>query len=103
MRAARGPWAGPGGSGGSFGVGGVERELAALLDQSPRPVMNRLGRVEPDPGMTVLIVVVCEEAAKEDTGVVDTREVPGERGTILERLEGRLDVRIVIRYVGSGQ
>ena len=57
---------------GSFGVGGVERELATLLDQSPRPVVDRLGRIESDPGMTVVIVVVCEEAAQEDTGVVES-------------------------------
>ena len=71
------------------GVGGVEGLGPAGPDLGGGAVVHGGGRVQPDPGMTVVMVVVLEERFAEDAGVFDRAEPVGERRAVLERLECR--------------
>jgi hypothetical protein len=56
--------------------------------------------VEPERRMVVLMVVVVEELFAEDANVLDAVELVGERGAVLQRLELRLRVGIVVALTG---
>lgn len=49
--------------------------------------------------MTVLGVVVVEELATEGSGVLDATEALGKLRAVLQRLELRFGVRIVVGHV----
>src|SRR5437879_167455 len=55
------------------------------------------GRVVADPGMAVRLVVPAEEAAAEGAGVLDRADPGREVRAVLERLELRLGVGVVVR------
>jgi hypothetical protein len=52
-----------------------------------------------DAAVTVLVVVPAEKALAMRAGVLDRVEALGELGSILQRLELRLRVRIVVRDI----
>jgi hypothetical protein len=58
--------------------------------------------VQGDPGMAVLSVVVGEEKAAEIAGLAEAAEFSGECRAILERLELRFRVGVVVGYVRTG-
>jgi hypothetical protein len=58
--------------------------------------------VQSEPAVVVLVAVVVEELLAERAGCLDVVEVVGEGGAVLERLERRLRVRVVVRYVRPG-
>ena len=64
--------------------------------------MDRGWRVEPDPGMAVLVVVVGEEQVAECACVVQGGEGAGEDGAVLEGLECRLGEWVVVGDVRPG-
>ena len=55
-----------------------------------------------DPGMPVLVVVIGEEHAAECAGVLQRPERAGERRAVLQGLELRLAVRVVIADLRPG-
>jgi hypothetical protein len=57
--------------------------------------------VQADAGVAVDVVVVIEERGAERAGVVDRAEPAGERRAVLEGLEVRLAVGVVVADVGS--
>ena len=65
-------------------------------------VVHRRWGVHRDPGMPVLIIVVPEEVAAEYVDVFDGPEFAGERRAVLEGLEVRLRIRVIIGYVRAG-
>ena len=83
-------------------VGGVEGGGAAGFDGDPGSVVHRCWGVHRDPGMPVLIIVVPEEVAAEYVDVFDGPEFAGERRAVLEGLEVRLRIRVIIGYVRAG-
>src|SRR5450756_492367 len=83
-------------------VGGVEGDGTAGFDGGPGSVVRRCGGVHCDPGMPVLVIVVPEEVTAEYVDVFDGTEFSGECGTVLEGLEVRLRVRVVVGYVRAG-
>jgi hypothetical protein len=58
------------------GVGGVQHGLALVLDRRRGADMHRIGNVQPDPGMPVLMVVIGAERA----GVLQRPERAGNAG-----------------------
>ena len=64
--------------------------------------MDRGWRVEPDPGMAVLVVVVGEEQVAECACVVQGGEGAREDGAVLEGLECRLGEWVVVGDVRPG-
>jgi len=50
----------------------------------------------------VLVVVVIEETSAESPGVIDAPEALGERWAVLEGLELRLAVGVVVAHVRAG-
>ena len=59
---------------GPGGEGGVKDFLAAPADFPPGPVVDGLRGVQPDSGMTVLVVLVFEEKLAERAGLAGRRE-----------------------------
>ena len=80
-------------------IGGEQGLLPGLNQLLGQPVVNDSRRHQADPRMTVLGVVVVEEAAAEASGVLDGAETIGELRAVLHRLELRLGVRIVVGHV----
>jgi hypothetical protein len=62
--------------------------------------MDGGGSVETECGVVVLVAVVREELLAERAGVLDAVEVVGEGGAVLERLELRLRVGVVVALTG---
>ena len=58
--------------------------------------------MQADPGVPVLVVVVGEEDAAELAGFTEGGEAAGERRAVLEGLEVRFGVRVVVRDVRPG-
>ena len=88
---------------GPGGVGGGEHILP-LPDHLGRPAEVDLpGREQADPAMPVPGVVPREELAAEVLRLLDVAEAAGEAGVVLDRLELRLRVRVVVRDPGPAQ
>ena len=68
-------------------VGSVEDPLAFLPDDLCQTEMDVGRRMEADPGVPVLGVVVLKESLAERAGRGDVGETLGEGGRVLERLE----------------
>ena len=83
-------------------VGGVQGGGTAGLDGDPGAVVHGCGGVHRYTGVPVFIVVIPEEVAAEYAGVFDGSEFAGECGAVLEGLEVRLRVRIVVGYARAG-
>ena len=83
------------------GVGGLEGLSALGPDLGRRAVVHRRWRVVADARMAVLVVVEGEERLAERPGIFDRAEPLGERRAVLEGLELRLTVGIVITDVGA--
>ena len=81
-------------------VGLVEHDRAVGSDLGSGAVVDRRGRVQPERGVTVLVVVGVEERGTERAGVVDRPEPLGERRAVLKRLELGLGVGVVVGDVG---
>ena len=88
--------------GGVGGVGGVEGRGALGADLVGGAVVDRGGGVQADAGVTMDVVVVLEERGAERAGVVDRPEPNGERRAVLEGLEVRLRVGVVVGHVRAG-
>src|SRR4051812_13272321 len=84
------------------GVSGLEHAFALDLNVSSLAEVDARRRVEPQAGMAVLAVVPVEEVLAEGTRVFDGAETPGKLRSILERLEVRLRIRVVVGAVRSG-
>ena len=67
-------------------VGLVEHNRAVGSDLGSGAVVDRRGRVQPERGVTVLVVVGVEECGAERTGVVDRPEPLGNAGQYLSVL-----------------
>jgi hypothetical protein len=83
------------------GAGRVEHGLAFFLDRGRGADVHRVRGVQPYPGMAVLVVVIGEERAAERAGVLERPECPGECRAVLQRLELRLAVRVVVALTGQ--
>jgi len=82
---------------GMRGEGDVE-DLSTLCGAlRDEPVVHVVGREEAEPSMMVLVVVPAEEILAVRATVFDAAESVGEIGPVLECLEVRLEVRVVIR------
>ena len=81
-------------------VGGGQRLLAPVSDLGGRPVVDRGRGVEGDARVTVDVVVVLEELDAERPCVLDGAESVGERRAVLQGLEGRLGIRVVVGLTG---
>jgi len=81
------------------GVGGVEGGGPLPADLLGGAVVHRGRGVQADPGVAVHVVVVLEERRAERSGVLDRAEAAGEVRAVLERLELRLGVGVVVRHV----
>src|SRR6266849_924289 len=84
------------------GAGGVQHGLAFVLDRGRGADMHRVRGMQPYPGMPVLMVVIGEEHAAERAGVLQRPERAGESRAVLQRLELRLTVRVVIADLRPG-
>jgi hypothetical protein len=80
----------------------IEHELPSISDMFPGTVMDGAGRIEPDPRMAVFRVIVREEQTPEDSSIINAGEIIRERRTILQSLEHRLRIGIIVRYVRPG-
>ncbi len=86
---------------GVLGVGGVE-DLGPLgSDELGATVVHVSGRVEPDPTVTVLVVVPAKEPAAEGVGVLVAAEAVGELGPVLHGAELAFAVGVVVACVRS--
>ena len=85
---------------GVAGVGGGEDVCAVSADLFGGSIVDGRGGVQSEAGVVVLVVVVVEELFAERAGVLDVVEVVGEGGAVLEGLERRLRVRVVVRLTG---
>ena len=94
----RGRWAGEPLRVGRVGL--VEHDRAVRSDLRSGVVVDRCGRVQPERGVTVLVVVGVEECGAERAGVVDRPEPLGERRAVLERLELGLGVGLSSEMCG---
>ena len=81
------------------GVGGVEGLGPLGADLCGRAVVDRGRRVLADARVAVVVVVVGEERLAERPGVGDGAEALGEARAVLERLELRLAVGVVVAHV----
>src|SRR6266581_9286205 len=84
------------------GAGGVQHGLASVLDRVRGADMDRVRGVQPDPGMPVLVVVIGKEHAAERAGVLQRPERAGKSRAVLQRLELRLAVRVIIADLRPG-
>ena len=57
--------------------------------------------MQSDAGVAVDVVVVIEERGAERAGILDRAEPAGKRGAVLEGLEVRLGVWVVVADVGT--
>ena len=80
-------------------IGPVEDELSFRDTLSKAARVDVEGSKQGDASMMMLLVVPVEEVLAERTGVLDTPKAAGEIGTVFERLEVRLTIRVVVRYV----
>ena len=84
------------------GVGGVQDLLAGGVHGLGLAVVDRLWREQTQARVAVLCVVPGEERLTEGPRGLDPVETGGEVRPVLERLELRLRLRIVVRDVGAG-
>ncbi len=80
-------------------VGGVQDLAAGFADGVSASVVDVCGGVQSDPGVAMLVAVPAEEPVAEDAGVLDAAEPVGEVRPVLQGLELRLGVGVVIRAV----
>src|ERR1022692_1267105 len=80
------------------GAGRVQHGLAFLPDRGRGADMHRVRGVQPYPGMPVLVIIISEERAAERAGVLKRTERTGECRAVLEGLELRLAVRVIVAY-----
>src|SRR5204863_8707233 len=81
------------------GVGCGEDDAPLVEDAVSATVVNVVRRQHGDPGVPVLPVVPLEEALAEVARVLEATESIRKLRSILERLELRLRIRIVVRDV----
>jgi hypothetical protein len=84
-----------------LGVGDVEHDCALGSDGRGPPVVDVGRRVEPDAGVTVLVVVPTEEPAAVGVRVLEAAEPVGELGAVLEGAELALAERVVVGDAGA--
>ncbi len=84
------------------GVGLGKSHLTPCADGVGGAEMHGGWGVQADPGVAVLVVVRSEELLAERAGVLQRTEPFGEVRAVLERLELRLAVRVVVGYPGAG-
>ena len=82
------------------GIGGVEDQGPLLADQAGGAEVDRGGRVIPDARVPVLVVVVVQPGAHEGARVLGVGEAAREVRGVLERLEPRLVVGVVVPLTG---
>jgi hypothetical protein len=70
-----------------LGVGAIEDDGSLLAHESSSPVVHVGRGGEPDPGVTMLVVVPTEGPAAEGVGVLEAAEPVGELGPVLEGAE----------------
>ena len=83
-------------------MSGEERVSASRVELFGATLMNDGRCHETDSRVPVFVVVVVEEVAGEQASIFDGAETTRELGAILQRLELRLGVGIVVRDVRSG-
>jgi hypothetical protein len=81
-------------------VGGSQRLLALVPDLGGRPVVDRGRGMKSDARVTVDVVVLLEEVCAEGPCVFDGAEPVGERRAVLQGLEGRLGIGVVVALTG---
>ena len=81
------------------GEGGFEREDALRGERGRAAVVHGVGRHQCDAGMTMLGVVPAEKLLAMGTCIFDRSETRREIGSVLQGLELRLGIRIIIRDV----
>jgi hypothetical protein len=81
--------------------GGIERDSALRGESGRSAIVHRIGWHECDTGMTMLSVVPTEELLAMRARILDRPEARREVGSVLQGLELRLGIRIVIRDVGA--
>jgi hypothetical protein len=79
-----------------------EHATAPGADLRCSPAVDVGRGVVPDAGMTMVLVVPAEEATAEGAGVLQRAEAVGELGPVLEGLELRLRVGVVVGAVRPG-
>ena len=77
-------------------VGGVEGLGPLGPDLRGGAVVDRGGRVQPDAGVAMNMVVVLEEVGAECPGVLDGAEAAREYRAVVEGLEIRLPIRVIL-------
>ena len=82
-------------------VGGIEGLGPLGPDLGGRAVVDRRRRVVADARVPVFVVVIREERLAEGPGVLDAAEAFGERRAVLEGLEIRLTVGVVVGRMGT--
>ncbi len=87
--------------GGVGGVGGAEGAGPLRSDLGGGAEVDRRRSVQPDAGVAVHVVVVIEEHRAERPSVFDGAEPAGERRAVLEGLEVRLAVGVVVADMGA--
>ena len=85
---------------GMSGVGGGEHLGAGVVGVLGLAVVDDLGGQQADARVAVLGVVPAEEVLAEGSGLLDRGEAVREAGAVLQGLELRLGVRVVVRDVG---
>ena len=88
---------------GAGGIGGGEDVLPLADDLGRATEVDLSGREQADTAMPVLQVVPREEPAAEVLRLLDAGEPAGEAGVVLDGLEVRLRVRVVVRDPGTAQ
>jgi hypothetical protein len=86
----------------SGGGSGVIEDLLAAWDRPGAPVVHRCQVCRPILEMPVVVVVVGEEDIAEGAGVFQEGKAAGEDRAVLEGLERRLGIRVVVRDVRPG-
>lgn len=81
------------------GVRGVQCRLTQYPKLAGGPEMHRRGGVQPDPTVPVLMVVVVEKQVPERPGIGQRPEPVRKDGRVLQRLERRFAIRVVVRDV----
>lgn len=79
-------------------VGGRQHEGPLRALRVRETMVHVVRRVQPQPGVPMLRVVPAKEVHAVDAGVLERAEAVGEIRAILERLELRFGIRIVIRH-----
>ena len=81
------------------GEGGIERDAALCSECGRSAIVHRVGRHQCDTGVTMLGVVPTEKLLAMGTRILDRAETRREIRSVLQGLELRFGIRIVIRYM----